>query len=166
MEKSSLKFVERALPKAKSLMTTLNNSKFRLLLASRLGKSHSTIAKGFTLVELLVVIVIVGILSAIALPNFLSQSDKAKATEAKTISSAYLKQTFAAYQEGGTTSEGTGSITCPDNTKYFSYACATISNTDQQIVATGLTTAGNLASKSITSSVKFATGAVTIGNAI
>ena len=49
--------------------------------------------------ELLVVITIVGILSAVALPNFISQTDKAKATEAKTMITATLKQAQAKWLE-------------------------------------------------------------------
>lgn len=39
--------------------------------------------QGFTLIELLVVIIIIGLLAAIALPSFLSQTDKARFAEAK-----------------------------------------------------------------------------------
>ena len=39
---------------------------------------------GFTLIELLVVIVVIAVLAAIAIPTFLSQSDKAEDSEAKT----------------------------------------------------------------------------------
>ena len=42
------------------------------------------VERGFTLIELLVVIIIGGILSAIALPTFLSQTNKAKESEART----------------------------------------------------------------------------------
>ena len=57
--------------------------------------------KAFTLLELLVLIIIIGILAAIALPSFLSQSNKAKQSEAKTYVGTLNKGQQAYYTEKG-----------------------------------------------------------------
>ena len=71
-----------------------------------------SLASGFTMVELMITIVIVGILSALALPVFLNQQHKARAACAQTQVSGLAKEQqvffsqnnkFAAtYQELGT----------------------------------------------------------------
>ena len=58
-------------------MSTLN-SRLQLSLLNR-KKGNNLLEKGFTLVELMIVIVVVGVLSAVALPNFLGVKDKATA---------------------------------------------------------------------------------------
>lgn len=56
---------------------------------------------GFTLLEVLIVVIIVGILAAIAMPNLLAQVDKARYSEAKTQMSCLGKElTIYRYEHG------------------------------------------------------------------
>jgi prepilin-type N-terminal cleavage/methylation domain-containing protein len=54
-----------------------------------LSKFHRN-QKGFTLIELMIVVVIIGILAALAIPRFMRATTKAKQSEAKNI----LKQIY------------------------------------------------------------------------
>jgi type IV pilus assembly protein PilA len=105
---------------ASALRPQLQTTLMRKLCQSP-SRKKNLLQKGFTLVELMIVIVIVGILSAVALPNFLSQTEKAKGTEAKSKISAFLKQGHAEWQEAGATTE-TADLTNEDENGKFTYA--------------------------------------------
>ena len=124
------------------LIQALSNRRQRL----RSGES------GFTLVELMIVVVIVGILSAVALPNFLSQTDKAKATEATTKISALLKEAHAEYQFDGdvdnVTTAMAGSATTATDTGNFTYSYPGVTDTTIfNVLATGNSNDGSLTNK-------------------
>ena len=53
-------------------------SSFQRSLIQRLAKSKSSKKNGFTLIELMVVVAIVGVLSAVGLPQLLKAQDRAK----------------------------------------------------------------------------------------
>ena len=59
-------------------------------LQQALKSSKKAANKGFTLVELLIVVVILGILSGVALPNFIKQRDKAKVGAANAAAAALM----------------------------------------------------------------------------
>ena len=94
--------------------------------------------KGFTLIELMVVIVIIGILSALAIPKMLSVSAKAKASETtpiianfETLESAYVQETGLA---GNFASIG---FTIPTG-KWWSYAETYTADVTNEIQAIAL----------------------------
>ena len=149
-------------------MTSSTSPTLALRLIQRLKKKQAETSNAFTLVELLVVVAIVGILSAIALPNFLAQTDKAKATEAKTHMASTLKQAHAKFLEDGADPETTNANmnstygTPTDGDTKFNYEQVSWSSPVWTIKAVGNSTDSGLENKELAGCVNFNTGIVDI----
>ena len=89
-------------------------------------KAKNALQKGFTLVELMVVIVIVGILSAVALPQLNAAQDRAKDSVARQDAISAAKECSVYALAGGT---------IPDATQFTDVAitgdCASVTSTSE-----------------------------------
>jgi type IV pilus assembly protein PilE len=123
-------------------------------------KQTMKVAKGFTLIEVMIVVALIGILASIAMPAYNDYVTRGKLVEASTQLSDLRVKIEQSFQDNRNYSNfvvGDGSaISCnllpagttsaAVGTKYFSYACTTTATT-YQFTATGL---GNLSAFSYT----------------
>jgi type IV pilus assembly protein PilA len=101
--------------------------------------------KGFTLIELMIVVAIIGILAAIALPAYQDYTVRSKITEGLSLAGAAKTQVSEAFQSGGVTGVAAvgGANWTSQTSKYVSGTA--ISNAAASMGVITITYAGNAA---------------------
>jgi type IV pilus assembly protein PilA len=109
---------------------------------------------GFTLIELLVVIAVIGILSSIALPSYLNQAAKTRASEAKSILGTINRSQQAYRLENNTFAGVLTNLDAKISGNFYTYSLGAGATTTQ---ATAIST-NNLSGLKVSSSLVSQTG--------
>jgi type IV pilus assembly protein PilE len=129
------------------------------------GASHRRRARGFTLIELMIVVAIIAILSAIALPAYRDYVLRGQLTDARSQLSVWAARMEQFYQDNRNygASGGACGVTIAA-TQYFTYACA---NTGQAftLTATGIGSTTGFAYTINQTSVRSSTASAAWGGA-
>ena len=95
----------------------------------------SKMQKGFTLIELMIVVAIIGILAAIALPAYQDYTKRAKMSELILAASACRTTITEVYQSASSTAfPGSGSFGCESSGSASKYV-ASIATSGESVVA-------------------------------
>src|SRR2546425_12605122 len=95
------------------------------------------VQKGFTLIELMIVVAIIGILAAIAIPNFIKFQARSKQSEAKANLKAIFTAQKAFYQEKDRFSTLTGEVGFePERNNRYAYFLAATGTIEPRTAAT------------------------------
>lgn len=84
--------------------------------------------KGFTLLELMIVVIVIGILASLAIPRFISARDKAIKAEAMNVLGMIRASQYRYYLENNppaySTTTGALDLDVPSDSDYFTYGAA------------------------------------------
>ena len=97
--------------------------------------------RGFTLIEVMVVVAIIGILSAIAIPQYSDYVIRSKIPEATSALAGARVKMEQFFQDNRTYADacpGTGATLKPTDTSNFTFACSDLAATTFTVTATGI----------------------------